>query len=93
MSSLPVLYRLRFASRARSAFPVDVLGSAAQRVRGRPIGRSLEERAQLSPRSAVSLLDRLLQAVPKARWAGAHSRLAPNIGLRQRGKSKPQVTE
>lgn len=45
---------------------------------------SLRERAQMSPRSAVPLLDRLLCEAPGPRWARARSRLALRTGHRKR---------
>jgi hypothetical protein len=48
---------------------------------------SLEERAQSLPRSAVSLLDRLLQAVPKAQWAGATPAWLPKSDIGSAGKA------
>jgi hypothetical protein len=45
---------------------------------------SLHQRAQITPRSAVPLLDKLLTGVFVPPWADARSRLAPKIGHRQR---------
>ena len=45
---------------------------------------SLHQRAQITPRSAVPLLDKLLTGVFVPPWADACSRLAPKIGHQQR---------
>ena len=46
---------------------------------------SLYQRAQMTPRSVVPLLDKLLAGASGPPWADARSRLAPKIGYRRGG--------